>query len=289
MSPAPLHALAINDISCVGRCSLTVALPLLSSAGIRTSILPTSLLSTHTGGFSGYSFLDLTEEMKKILSHWEGLGLSFDAVYTGYLGSGEQASIVRETVEKIRERDPDALIFCDPVMGDGGGFYAGFDASFAEKMRQVCESGDILVPNVTEACLLLGKKYVSPPFSPGFVDSLLASMGSAFPGDIVLTGVSFEPGEIGSVFLERKTGKADFFMREKIEGFYHGAGDVFASSLLAAMLSGLSRFDAMEVATDFTVASIARTHDEGDDTRYGLAFEPEIGDLLKTIAEKKDK
>ncbi|MBE6564644.1 MAG: pyridoxamine kinase [Ruminococcaceae bacterium] len=284
MSVNQKQIIAVNDISCIGRCSLTVALPVLSAAGIHTALLPTSLLSTHTGGFTGFTFLDLTEEMKRVLAHWETLSLSFDAVYSGYLGSADQVEIVEQVM-----RDYPGYLFVDPVMGDCGRYYTGFSDPFAKKMLSLCRKAHGIVPNVTEACMMLGEPYREPPFEQDYIDSILQKLAGETKADIVMTGVSFDKESVGCACLDRKSGKTDFIMRKTVEGYYHGTGDVFASSLLAALLNDIPLKDSAEIATDFTVASLSRTHAYGDDTRYGVAFEQEISSLLSRIEPNRGK
>ena len=148
---------AIHDLSGFGKCSLTVALPILSAAGIEAAALPTAILSTHTGGISGYTYRDLTNDMRPIMKHWKSLDLKFDAIYTGFLGSFEQQEIVKEFFDMFR-RD-DNLILVDPVMGDNGELYTIFTREFAAGMRSLCEKADIIVPNLTEAALLLDEPF----------------------------------------------------------------------------------------------------------------------------------
>ena len=152
-----MRVLAINDISCVGKCSLTVALPVVSACGVTCDVLPTALLSTHTGGFEGYTFRDLSDEIPAVLKHWESLGLTFDFIYSGYLGNVSQIETVREIKRRFLKRNGKFIV--DPVMGDGGKLYAHFDFHFVEKMRVLCEEADFILPNVTEACLLAGENY----------------------------------------------------------------------------------------------------------------------------------
>ena len=282
MSANQKQIIAVNDISCIGRCSLTVALPVLSAAGIHTALLPTSLLSTHTGGFTGFTFLDLTEDMKRVLAHWESLSLSFDAVYSGYLGSADQVEIVERVI-----RENPGYIFVDPVMGDCGRYYAGFSDPFAKKMLSLCRHADCIVPNVTEACMMLGEPYCEPPFERSYIDTLLQKLAKETAANIVMTGVAFDDQEVGCACLDRKTGKTVTIIRKTVDGYYHGTGDVFASSLLAALLNDIPLRQAAEIATDFTVASLSRTHAYGDDTRYGVAFEQEIGSLLSMIEQER--
>ena len=155
------QVLAIHDLSCVGRCSLTVALPVLSACGIHTSALPTALLSTHTGEFTGYTCLDLTEEMRAICAHFATLPLRFDGLYTGFLGSFEQIELVGEVLARYRRKD--ALTLVDPVMADHGRLYATYTRDMAEGMGELCRLADVIVPNLTEACILLDRPYDPNP------------------------------------------------------------------------------------------------------------------------------
>ncbi|MDR2492343.1 MAG: pyridoxamine kinase, partial [Coriobacteriales bacterium] len=183
------RVITIQDISCVGKCSLTVALPILSAAGIETSILPTAVLSTHTGGFTGYTFCDLTDEITPITKHWKTLGLRVDALYTGYLGGHEQLELVSRIFKDFRQEG--TLVLVDPAMADQGELYPAFDLSFAAGMRDLCTEADIIAPNITEACLILDKEYPGEDYDAAFVEDTLRDLADLGPSLVVLTGVSF--------------------------------------------------------------------------------------------------
>ncbi len=274
---------AIHDISCFGRCSLTVALPILSAAGIATSIIPTAVLSTHTGGFEGFTFRDLTEDIIPVARHWETLGLQFEAIYTGYLGSYAQLNMVSEIFDMFREAD--TLILVDPVMGDNGRLYKAFDESFPKGMMELCKRADVIVPNITEAALLLGEEYKEGPYTREYIEGLLSRLSLSLAGvkKIVLTGVYMEEGQMGASAYDCSTKITDYYFREKIPGMYHGTGDVFSSVLLSGLLNDQSMGQALKLAVDFTTDSIRRTYNDKTDTRYGVNFEQglrELGNLF---------
>ena len=262
---------AILDISCFGRCSLTVALPIISSAGIETSVVPTAVLSTQTGGFSGFTYRDLTDDILPIADHWQSLNLAFDALYTGFLGSFKQIDIISELFDRFKTKDN--LILVDPVMADNGKLYAIFPDDFPVGMRKLCAKADIIVPNLTEASLLLGQPYQEGPYEEGYIENVLVSLSELGPKQVVLTGVSFEDSRLGAAAYDRHTDEITYAFADKIPGYYHGTGDVFASVLLAALLKGNSLLQAAQVAVDFTVNSIKRTQEAKTDVRYGVNFE----------------
>lgn len=252
------NVLAIHDISCVGRCSMTVALPILSRYGVECRLLPTGLLSTHTGGFTDYTFLDLTDEMRKILAAWKPLGLQFDGIYSGYLGSAEQVELVKEVVAAYG-----APFYCDPVMADGGALYPGFDITFVEKMRELVPLADVLMPNVTEACFLTGMPF-SETVAPQTLIEKLRAMGAKA---VVLTGVEQSADSIGALASD-----GALYQTAKIGGSYHGTGDIFGSVLVSALTNGQTLSDAMRAACDFVVAAIKATPASAD-KKYGVNFE----------------
>jgi pyridoxine kinase len=268
---------AVHDISCFGRCSLTVALPIISSAGIETSVIPTAILSTHTGGFTGYTYRDLTEDLLPIAGHWQSLGLTFDAVYTGYLGSIRQIGLIAELYDRLKT--PGTLFIVDPVMADNGRLYASFSESFPGEMKKLCEKADIIVPNVTEACLLLGRPFRPGPYSEAFIRELLDGLAGLGPGRVVLTGVSLDGTNLGAASLDTGANATAYACAPMIEGFYPGTGDVFASVLVAALLSQHDLTTACQLAVDFTAESIARTKAAGTDVRWGVCFEAGLKDL----------
>lgn len=275
------RAVTINDISGMGRCSVTVACPILSAAGIETSVLPTALLSTHTGGFEGYSFLDLTSEMTKIIEHWKTLGVSFDTVYSGYLGSIEQINTVISFIDTFRKDD--TLVIVDPVMGDAGRFYAGFTDEYIEGMKKLCGKADIIVPNITEALFLLGKEYVDGPYTEDFIKDILIQITKTGCKKAVLTGVHFNKEQVGAASYDMQSGVFDVALAPRISGFYHGTGDVFASALTASLMNGKDLASATRIAVDFTQNAIINTYEAGLDTRYGVLFEKEIPNLIRKL------
>lgn len=272
---------AIHDLSGFGKCSLTVALPILSAAGIETSALPTAILSTHTGGISGYTYHDLTEDMRPVMKHWKSLDIKFDAIYTGFLGSFEQLDIVKEFFDAFRQEDN--LILVDPVMGDNGELYTVFTREFAAGMRMLCQKADIIVPNLTEAALLLDEPYHPGPYTHAYIESLLRKLGALGPQKVVLTGVYFKEDELGAATYDRTTDTIDYVFTQKIPGYYHGTGDVFASALLSALLNDFSLIDAAAIAVHFTTDSIRRTYKAKTDYRFGVNFEQSFPDFLKEL------
>ena len=272
---------AIHDISCVGRCSLTVALPILSAAGIETSIIPTAVLSTHTGGFSGYTYLDLTDEIVPVKRHWKSLGLKFDAIYTGFLGSFEQLNIVSDLFDDFSS--PDNTIIVDPVMGDAGRLYDVFDSSFAQGMKKLCKKADLILPNMTEACFLTGIEYKDGPYDVSYIEKIINELAVVTDANIVLTGAHFDEENLGAAVFDRKTNKIEYAMNKKIDGFFHGTGDVFASGLIGAYLNGFKLLDATKIAEEFTVSGIEITKKAQTDVRYGVAFEKCIPEYIKKL------
>ena len=279
--PRQKRVAAIHDISCFGKCSLTVVLPILSSAGIETSVIPTAVLSTHTGGFTGYTYRDLTEDILPVVSHWQTLDLTFDAVYTGFLGSFRQIDIVSEIFDRLKTEDN--MIIVDPVMADNGKLYPIYGDDFPSGIKKLCRKADLLIPNITEACLLLGRKYEPGPYEVSFVESMLDELAGLGPKQVVLTGVSFDDAHLGAASLDYASGKIDYSFSKRIEGFYHGTGDVFASTLVAGLLTGHDLNKASRLAVDFTVKSIIRTKDAGTDIRFGVNFETGLGELANIL------
>lgn len=272
---------AIHDLSGFGKCSLTVVLPILSAAGIEVSALPTALLSTHTGGIDGYTYRDLTEDMRPIMNHWKALDITFDAVYSGFLGSIEQLEIVREFFRNFKTEGN--LILVDPVMADNGQLYKIFTPEFAIGIRSLCEMADIIVPNMTEAALLLDEPYQPGPYTQAYIENILVKLSKLGPSKIVLTGVYFREPELGVASYDKETKVTSYYAVSKLEGYYHGTGDIFASALLAGLLNDCNLPEAAETAVRFTVSSIFRTYKAQTDYRFGVNFEQAIPDFLKEL------
>lgn len=270
----------LQDISCFGKCSLTVALPVISAMGISCSVIPTAVLSTHTGCFDDFTFKDLTDEIPKISDHWLSSGLTFDGIYTGYLGSERQIKLVLDFIDRF---GGNALKFIDPAMADDGRLYTGFDDDFVGAMRSLCAAADVVVPNVTEASMLLGVEYRRRgEHDEEYVKTLLHGMCELGAPVAVITGVSYDGTSQGSVSYDSRTGIYESYFREQIPRQSHGTGDVFASSFFGALMLGRTLKDAMKIAVDFTIGSIKAT--EGDDTHwFGVKFEQCIPGLIESI------
>lgn len=277
------RAVAIHDISCVGKCSLTVALPIISAAGIECSVIPTAVLSTHTGGFTGYTYRDLTDDILPVAEHWKTLNLKVDSIYTGYLGSFKQIEIVINTIKLLK--DNDTLVLVDPVMADGGKLYPGFDETFPKEMVKVCREADVLVPNITEACLLTNTEYMSGPYTKEYIEKLIERLKSISDKKIVLTGVYFDENSLGCACYDNETGKIEYYFTEKIEGYFHGTGDVFGSVLLSALMNDKDLIESVKIAVEITVNSIKRTKADETDLRFGVRFEDELSTMNRLLAK----
>lgn len=279
------RVLTVQDISCFGKCSNTVALPVLSAADLETVILPTALLSTHTGGFENYTFLDLTDEMHRILSHWAALGLQFDMLYTGYFGSAKQLIDVANFREKLLAPGASALI--DPVMGDGGHLYSIYDASFVRAMRTFCQNADWITPNVTEACLLADVPYTGDGYDAAHMNDILAGLKTLGCRTAIITGVHFGEAEIGVVCQNFVSGETFSLAAPRVRAPLHGTGDVFASALAAYLMSGFALRDAVSHAIRFVSAAIRDTTEVLDEHWYGLRFEGNLPTLGEETRKKR--
>lgn len=269
--------LTIQDISCIGQCSLTVALPIISACGIETCVLPSAVLSTHTGGFSGYTFRDLTEDMPAIKNHWKKENIAFDAVYTGYLGSAKQIEYVSAIFEECLNQNGSRIV--DPAMADNGKLYAGFDADFVEAMKKLCAKADYLLPNITEACFLTDTEY-KKEYDRAFIDELLSKLTSLGCKNIILTGISYESDKTGVVVFEN--GNYSYYEHTLLPNSCHGTGDIYASAFTGAFVRGKSAFDAAKIAADYTVECIKATA-KLDNHWYGAAFEPVLYKLIQSL------
>ena len=272
---------AIHDISGFGKCSLTVALPIISAAGIEVSVLPTAVLSTHTGGFSNFTYRDLTEDIQPISDHWKSLNIEFDAIYTGFLGSFEQLNLVSGFFDRFKTKEN--LILVDPVMADNGELYSIFTPEFALGMRELCKKADIVVPNLTEAAFLIGEEYNPGPYSEEYIKTVLKKLSALGPSKVVLTGVFFNDEELGAATYDADTGDVAYVFENRIPGYYHGTGDVFASALLSGIMNGFSLNEAATIAARFTTSAIRKTAAAGTDIRFGVNFEQTIPEFLRDL------
>ncbi len=271
------RVLTIQDISCVGQCSLTVALPIISACGLETAVLPSAVLSTHTGGFKDFTFRDLTDDLPKILEHWKKENIQFDAFYTGYLGSAKQIAYVRDILHSVRKKESVNII--DPAMADNGRLYVGFDSAFVETMKPLIGDADYVLPNITEAALLTGNEY-RETYDEEYILKLSKGLVRLGAKTVVLTGVSYSPETTGvSVYAN---GQISYYAHRKISKGSHGTGDVYASSFVGALLRGKSPFDSAKIAADYTVQCIENTIPD-DSHWYGVKFETALPQLIASL------
>lgn len=271
--------LTIQDISCVGKCSATAALPILSAMGLETVILPTAVLSTHTA-FSSYTFHDLTDEMQKITEEWCKQNITFDAVYTGYLGSTGQVAIVEEILSQFCTSD--TCVFVDPVLGDFGRLYSGFSEDFPQHMKRLCRHADVIVPNMTEASQLLEIPYAEE-YREQDVCDILQQLTASGAKMAILTGISFAESEVGFMGYDAVRKQYFSYFHKRFPQQFHGTGDVFASTCVAALMCGMSLEQAARLAEDFTLESIRMTAEAQDSRWYGVHYEEAFPYLFRRL------
>lgn len=272
--------LTIQDISCIGKCSLTVALPIISAMGVETAILPTAVLSTHTM-FSQFTCRDLTEEITPITAHWKAENFMFDAIYTGYLGSLEQIGLMERLFDDFRTDHN--LLFVDPAMGDNGKLYPAFDEAYAARMATLCGKADIIVPNITEASFLTGMEY-QESYDRSYVEELLRRLSNLGANLCILTGVGFQEGTTGVMGYDKKKDEYFYYSHEKLSRSYHGTGDIFASTCVGALARDLDWKQAIQIAADYTAECIRLTMADPEGCWYGVHFEQAIPYLLDRLA-----
>ena len=271
--------LTIQDISCVGKCSLTVALPIISAMGVEAAVMPTAVLSTHTQ-FKGFTFRDLTEDMNPITDHWKEQKIGFDAIYTGYLGSFDQLNICEKIFTDFKTGEN--IIFVDPVMGDNGKLYTGFTPEFARAMGKLCGIADVIVPNMTEASYMLGIPY-RETYDRAYVEDVLKKLAELGAKTTVITGTELEEGKTGFIGYDSKNGTFFDYFHEKLPVSFHGTGDIYASCAVGALMRGLSMRDSLALAADYTYDCIRETMNDKDARWYGVNFESAIPALLKKL------
>ena len=276
------RALAVHDISCVGRCSLTVALPILSAAGINTAIAPTALLSTHTGEFTGYTHLDLSNQLLPIAEHIATLGLPFHAFYSGYLASPAQVDQILQMISLLC--GPQTHILIDPAFADHGKLYSLMHGDMPVQMRRLCAKAHTIVPNLTEASFLLGKPYPTLGYSKAYIAELAKELSGLGPENVVISDVAFRPGETGIAVYQKGLEEPLYFSTPRYKGIFHGTGDVFASFLLSALLNGYSLVSAAQLALRLTHQCILLTLQEDQPLRYGVQFERVLPELIQAFA-----
>ena len=271
------RVLTVQDISCLGKCSLTIALPVISALGSETVILPTAVLSTHTM-FKNFTCKDLSDQIDPIAAHWKSEDVKFDAIYTGYLGTIEQIDQIKNLFHSFR--DENTLIIVDPVMADNGKLYPAFDMEYAKKNAELCAEADIIVPNITEAAFMTGMEY-REEYDIEYVKELLKGLNELGAGISVLTGVSLEKGKTGVMGYDRETKEYYTYQNDRIDAAYHGTGDLFSSTCVGEIMKGRSWQDAMRIAADYTAHTIDVTLKNPRKPWYGVDFEATIPELIK--------
>lgn len=274
--------LVIQDISASCRISMNVAAPVLSCLNNGVNVLPTALLSTHTGSvFTDYTFLDLTGEIKKILDHWQTLGLTFDGILIGYLGSREQIDLVSRIIDHFLI--PGGKVVLDPVMGDHGVLYEGFDAEFVAEMRKLCRKVSILIPNMTEASSLLGKEWHPGPYEEEMVRDYVVGLSNFSSGKSVLTGVSFDGETLGAASFDAVQNRFSCSTAPIHPGHFDGTGDLFSSVVAGLLFQSKSLEFAVETAVEYVNRVIVRTLKSGVDLKYGVQFETDLPYLMERL------
>ena len=273
----------IQDISCFGKCSTTVALPVISAMGVECAVIPTAVLSTHTAGFHGFTFRDLTEDIPAVTDHWKREGLTFDGLYTGYLGSPEQAAMIEDFIDKIGPR----CVFVDPAMADNGKLYTGFGPEIVDAMRHLCGRADVIVPNITEAALMMGAEYREPgTYDGAYIRDLLVRLTENGAKTAAITGVRLKdrPGEQGIMAYSRESGQFTEYFHEHLPVSFHGTGDLYAAVMFAALILGKPLKDSMRIAASNVLNSIRATMDDPD-YRYSVKFELCIPELIRMLED----
>lgn len=271
------RVLTIQDISCVGQCSMTVALPIVSACGVETAVLPSAVLSTHTAGFSGFTVRDLADDMPGIREHWVKEGIKFDAVYTGYLGSAEQVDYVLDIARDCRKENFSLIV--DPAMADHGKLYPAFDMAYVEAMKKLCAAADYLLPNITEACFLCGVEYKTE-YDEAYVMEIVKALSDMGVKNVILTGVSYAADKTGIVVY--RNGKLEYYEHEFLPNSCHGTGDIYASAFTGALVRGKDAFESAKIAADYTLECIRYTADDPSHW-YGAKFEPVLGKLIEAV------
>lgn len=269
--------LTIQDISCLGQCSMTVALPILSACGQETCIIPSAVLSTHTGGFSFPTIRDLSKDIPAIGAHWQKEKVDFDAIYTGYLGTTEQIRDVAAIFDTMLR--PGGKIIVDPAMADHGKLYTGFDMEYARAMGELCKKADVILPNLTESCLLTGCEY-RETYDESYIAQVLEKLHGMGMKQVVLTGVSYRPEETGVVLSDGT--RTYYYRHSKLARSYHGTGDIYASVFVGSWIGGKSLEEAIRIAADYACECIKATIDDPNHW-YGTKFESVLYKLIQVL------
>ncbi len=265
--------ITMQDISCYGQCSITVALPILSAYGFETAILPSAILSTHTAGFKDFFVHDLSEDLPKIIDHWKKEGIKYDLLYSGYLGDNKHFQYLLDIKKNLLNKG--SLVVVDPVMGDHGKLYPAFGEEYVSNMKKLLKEADIILPNLTEACFLTEKEY-KEEYNEKYIKDIIKSLKQLGVKTVVLTGVSYEKGKTGVVVDD---GKYQYYCHDKIETSYHGTGDIYSSSFIGMYLKTKDLFYSAKCAADFVVECIKKTIKDKSHP-YGVKFESILADFV---------
>lgn len=276
------RVLTVQDISCVGKCSLTVALPVISAMGVEVCPLPTAILSTHTA-FSSFSFCDLTHKLKEICDEWKKQQIHFDAIYTGYLGSVEQINFVHKILDDFAEND--TLVLIDPCMADNGKFYSGFNKDFSNQMAKLCSRANVILPNMTEACFLVNENfdYFQQNQNQEKIQNLTEKLLSLGAKQVILKGIDFSKEKIGIAYCDSDLQNMSFYFHKKFEQNFHGTGDIFASVVTGGFMRQLKINETVKLAADYVYESIKCTLSHADYNWYGVDFENAVDFLVQNL------
>lgn len=286
------RVLTVQDISCVGKCSLTAAIPVISAMGIEVCPLPTAILSNHTA-FSSFSFLDLTDKIPEILNEWKKQGFHFDAIYTGYLGSIKQIDLVHKILDEFAQND--TLVVIDPCMADNGKLYTGFSKDFVQQMAKLCGRANVILPNMTEACFLVNQDYDFLVQTNESITKIMAKLLSLGAEQVILKGVEFSKEKIGVAYCSQKLFNNNFstnennmedmniYFHHRYDENFHGTGDVFASAVTGALVLKKDIKDAVKIACDFVQESIECTLLNPNYNWYGVDFESALRNLPQKL------
>lgn len=269
--------LTVQDISCLGKCSITIALPVISALGVECVILPTAVLSNHTL-FKSFTVKDLADQIVPISEQWKSEGVEFDAIYTGYLGTIEQIDMMKDLFRTFGSGD-DKLVFVDPVMADNGKLYPAFDMEYARKNTELCSHADMIVPNITEACIMTGTEY-REQYDEAYIKDLLAKVVNLGARISVLTGVSLSEGKTGVMGYDRDKDEYCVYQNDKVNAIFHGTGDLFSSTMIGEIMHGKDWKDAVRIAADYTAHTIDVTMKDPKKPWYGVNFEETIPYLV---------
>ncbi len=269
--------LTVQDISCLGKCSITIALPVISALGVECVILPTAVLSNHTL-FKSFTVKDLSDQIAPITGQWKSEGVEFDAIYTGYLGTIEQIDMMKDLFKTFGSGDG-KLVFVDPVMADNGKLYPAFDMDYARKNTELCSCADIIVPNITEACIMTGTEYCED-HDEAYIKDLLSKVVNLGARISVLTGVSLSEGKTGVMGYDRDKDEYCVYQNDKVNAIFHGTGDLFSSTMIGEIMHGKDWKDAVRIAADYTAHTIDVTMKDPKKPWYGVNFEETIPYLV---------